>query len=90
MAESTPPESSAGSEAIDPAAAGTSRAQPGWREVLSVAAAIVLVVLGAAVVTGVLPRAVQEVIFHTPIAIAVLVGGTAWVLWQIGRRPASG
>ena len=61
--------------------------QPGWREVLIVAAAVVAIVLGAAFLTSVLPTGAQEVVFHTPLAIVVLVVGTSWLLWQIARRP---
>jgi uncharacterized membrane protein AbrB (regulator of aidB expression) len=61
--------------------------QPGWREVLVVAVAAVAVVLGAAIATSVLPTTVQEVVFHTPLAIVVLVLGTGWLLWRISRRP---
>ena len=64
------------------------RPQPGWREVLIVALVVVAVVLGAAVLTSVLPSDVQQAIFHLPILIVVLVVGTAWVLWRIARpRP---
>ena len=61
--------------------------QPGWREVLTVALAAVAVVLGAAILTSVLPTGAQEVVFHTPLAIVVLVLGTGWLLWRISRRP---
>ena len=61
--------------------------QPGWREVIIVAAIAVAVVMGAAVVTSVLPTNLQEVVFHTPLAIVVLIVGTAWLLWRIARRP---
>jgi FtsH-binding integral membrane protein len=65
-----------------------SRRQPGWREALLVAAAVVALVLGAAVATSVLPTAVQAAIFHAPILIVVLIVGTGWVLWRIARgRP---
>lgn len=60
--------------------------QPGWREVALVAAAVVAVVLGAAILTSLLPTAIQDVVFHTPVAIAVLVVGTGWLLWRISRR----
>jgi uncharacterized membrane protein len=60
--------------------------QPGWREVVLVAAAVVVVVLGAAFATSLMPASVQEIVFHTPVAIAVLVGGTGWLLWRISRR----
>ena len=61
--------------------------QPGWREVLVVAGAAVAVVLGAAILTSLLPTDLQEVVFHTPLAIIVLIGGTGWLLWRISRRP---
>jgi len=61
--------------------------QPGWREVLLVAAVAVAVVLGAAILTSVLPTGAQEIVFHTPLAIIVLVAGTGWLLWRISRRP---
>ena len=60
----------------------------GWRQVLVVAAVAVGVVLGAAILTAVLPTDAQRVIFHTPLLIAVLVVGTGFVLWRIAtRRP---
>ncbi|MBA2755878.1 MAG: hypothetical protein H0U37_00340 [Chloroflexi bacterium] len=59
--------------------------QPGWREVVLVAAAIVAVVLGAAVLTSLLPTGIQQWIFHGPVLIAVLVLGTGWLLWRISR-----
>ena len=61
--------------------------QPGWREVLVVAVTAVAVVLGAAILTSVLPTSAQEVVFHTPLAIVVLLLGTGWLLWRISRRP---
>ena len=67
---------------------GTSR-QPGWREVIGVAGIVVAVVLGAAILTSVLPTGVQELVFHTPLAIIVLIVGTAWLLWRISRRTGS-
>ena len=59
----------------------------GWRQVLLVAAVAVAAVLGAAILTAVLPTDAQRVIFHTPLLIAVLVVGTGFVLWRIARRP---
>ena len=63
--------------------------QPGWlasgRDVALVALAAVAVVLGAAALTGFLPEELQRVVFHTPLAIAVLVVGTGWVLYRIAR-----
>jgi len=61
--------------------------QPGWREVIIVAAITVGVVLGAAILTSVLPTNLQEMVFHTPLTIVVLIVGTAWLLWRIARRP---
>jgi uncharacterized membrane protein len=67
------------------------RPQPGWRQVAIVAGAVVAVVLGAAVLTSFLPTPLQEAIFHGPVLIAVLILGTAWVLWRIARgRPIDG
>ena len=63
-----------------------SGSQPGWGRVLLVAGAVVAVVLGAAIATSLLPSAVQDVVFHTPVAILVLIVGTGWLLWQISRR----
>ena len=60
----------------------------GWREVLVVAVLAVGVVLGAVILTAVLPTDAQRVIFHTPFLIGVLIVGTAFVLWRIAaRRP---
>jgi FtsH-binding integral membrane protein len=56
--------------------------------VLVVAGVAVGVVLGAAILTSALPTDAQRVIFHTPLLIAVLVVGTALVLWRLAtRRP---
>jgi FtsH-binding integral membrane protein len=64
--------------------------QIGLREVLLVAAAVVITVLVAAGVTALLPKDGQAVVFHTPLLIIVLVGGTALVLWRILRSPGAG
>ncbi len=64
--------------------------QPGWREVGLVAAAVVVVVMGAAVLTSLLPSSLQQVVFHTPLAILVLIVGTGWLLWRISRRRTDG
>lgn len=64
------------------------RSQPGLREVLGVAAVAVAAVLGAAVVTSLLPAGIQRVVFREPVAIAVIVVGTVFVLWRAAsRRP---
>jgi FtsH-binding integral membrane protein len=60
----------------------------GWREVLIVAAVAVAVVLGAAILTSVLPTDAQRIVFHTPLLIGVLIVGTVLILWRIAvRRP---
>ena len=67
------------------------RPQPGWRQVALVAAAVVVVVIGASIVTGFLPTPIQQAIFHGPVLIGVLILGTAWVLWRIAHgRPIDG
>jgi FtsH-binding integral membrane protein len=60
----------------------------GLREVLLVAGLSVAVVLGAAIATSFLPKALQEVVFRSPLLIVVLIIGTAALLWGIARpRP---
>jgi uncharacterized membrane protein len=69
--------------------AGSRRSQPGWFEVLTVAAGVVVIVLGAAALTGFLPSPIREAILNGPFIIGVLVVGTGWLLWRISRgRPA--
>lgn len=63
--------------------------QPGVREVLIVGAAAVALVLAAAAATAILPGDLQGIVFHTPLLIAVLVTGTAFVLWRILRAPGT-
>jgi FtsH-binding integral membrane protein len=64
--------------------------QPGLREVLILAAAVIVTVLVAAGVTALLPREGQGVVFHTPLLILVLIVGTALVLWRILRSSGPG
>ena len=64
--------------------------QPGLREVLLLAGAVVVTVLVAAGVTALLPTEGQGVVFHTPLLILVLIVGTALVLWRILRSPGPG
>ena len=62
----------------------------GMRDVLLLAGACVVVVLGAAILTGFLPADAQAVGFRTPLLILVLIVGTAFALWRIARpRPES-
>ena len=58
------------------------------RPVLGVAAGVVVAVLAVAAVAIFVPG-VRDVFARLPIAIVVLIGGTAWVLWQITRRSPS-
>lgn len=73
----------------EPGAPEAPEPQPGWRasgrDVAIVSVVAVAVVLGAAAVTGFLPAELQRIVFHTPLAIAVLVIGTGWVLYRIAR-----
>lgn len=65
--------------------------QPGATEVMLVAIAVVAVVLGASVVTGILPTSIQQAIFRGPVLIVFLIVGTGWLLWRISRgRPHDG
>jgi FtsH-binding integral membrane protein len=60
----------------------------GLRDVLLLSGACVVVVLGAAIVTGFLPADAQAVVFKTPLLIVILILGTAAALWRIARpRP---
>ena len=65
------------------------RRPPGLREALLVGSVTVLVVLGAAVLTFLLPGDARDVVFRTPLLILVLIVGTALVLWRI-TRPGPG
>jgi xanthine/uracil/vitamin C permease (AzgA family) len=58
------------------------------RSVLAVAAAVVAVVLAVAALAIFVPG-VRDLFARLPIAIAVLLGGTAWVLWRITRHSPS-
>jgi FtsH-binding integral membrane protein len=63
----------------------------GGREVVIVAVLGVVIVLGAAILTSVLPVDAQRLVFHTPLLIVVLILGTAGLLWRIAmRRPPDG
>ena len=63
----------------------------GLRDVLVAAGLSVVVVLGAALVTSLLPAEAQAIVFQTPLLIVVLIVGTAAALWQIAKpRPPGG
>jgi len=66
---------------------GGGRRAAGWREVLIVAVAVVGIVLGVSVLTSLLPPAGQDIVLRTPLAIAVLAGGTIGLLVWLARRP---
>jgi hypothetical protein len=63
--------------------------QPGVREVLLVASAVIALVMAAAGATALLPSGVQGIVFHTPLLIVMLLGGTTYVLWRILRSPGT-
>lgn len=46
---------------------------------------MVAVVIGAAVLTSLLPQAAQDVVINAPLLIVVLIVGTGWLLWRISR-----
>ena len=69
---------------------GTAGRTFGWREVLLVGGAIVVLVLGLSVVTSVLPSGAQWVIFQSPLLIIVIVVGTVVVLASLLRRSRPG
>ena len=54
-----------------------------------VAAGCVAIVAAAVVVTILLPDDLEAVVYRTPLAIGVLVGVTAVVLWRIARQQRS-
>ena len=58
-------------------------------QVVLVAAACVAVVAVAVVVTILLPDDLEAVVYRTPLAIGVLIGVTAVVLWRIARQQRS-
>jgi protein-S-isoprenylcysteine O-methyltransferase Ste14 len=60
------------------------RRQPGWPQVVALGGAIVVIVLAIAVVTEVLAPT-RQLLQAAPVVIAVLIAGTAWMLWRVGR-----
>ncbi len=68
--------------------------QPTWRrsvvDVVAIGVLVVAAVLGAAILTDFLPDPARRLILDTPLAILVLIGGTAWVLWRITRSAPAG
>jgi hypothetical protein len=69
----------------DPGHVADSRLRDELRAVVIVAAAVVLAVLAVAALAIFVP-AVGQLFARLPIAIAVLLLGTAWVLWRIIRH----
>lgn len=62
---------------------------PGWRDVALVAAAILVGVLALAMLTSVLPTNLQDVVFHTPLTIVILVVVTIGLLLRLARGSTS-
>ncbi len=60
--------------------------QPGWRQAVLVVGVVVDVVLVVAAVSLLVPP-LRDLVLHTPLAILVLVVGTALVLWRLAARP---
>ncbi len=65
--------------------ADADRRPPGWLRAMVVGGLAVDAVLVAAVVTFLLPPALGDVVFRTPLLILVLIAGTGAVLWTITR-----
>lgn len=86
---------SAPEPAMDPESAPEPGPEPGERSplrdamiALEAGIAVVVVVLLAAALTGALPEPLRAFVTGTPLAIVVLLLGTAWVLWRISRPGA--
>ena len=65
------------------------RREVGLAQVVLVAAGCVAVVAAAVVLTILLPDDFEAVVYRTPLAIGVLIGVTAIVLWRIARQQRS-
>ena len=65
------------------------RREVGPLQVALVAAACVAIVAVAVVLTILLPDDLEAVVYRTPLAIGVLIGVTALVLWRIARQQRS-
>jgi hypothetical protein len=65
-------------------------ADPRWRDEVREVGLLAVLVVGGVLAVAALATfvpAVADLFDRLPIAIAVLIGGTAWVLWRITRRP---
>jgi len=60
--------------------------QPGWSEVITLGALVLVGVLVVAAVTNVVPP-LHDLVLGTPLVIVGLVVGTAVVLWRLSSRP---
>ena len=60
--------------------------QAGWRDVAIVAVLVLAGVFVAAAASGLVP-AIGDLVGRTPLAIVILVAGTALVLWRLAARP---
>lgn len=64
-------------------------AEPRWRDEIREVGILAVLVVGGVLAVAALATfvpAVAELFDRLPIAIVVLIGGTAWVLWRITRR----
>jgi len=61
---------------------------PGWREAMLLGAIVVGVVFSIQVLTSLLPAPLQDLVFRTPLTIAVLLIGTLGLMAWLARRPA--
>ena len=81
--------SSSPRSASRPARTVADQREVGPLQVVLVAAACVAVVAAAVVLTILLPDDLESVVYRTPLAIGVLIGVTAFVLWRIARQQRS-
>ena len=51
---------------------------------IEAAVAVVVVVFVVAFLTGAIPE-LQRLVLTTPLAIGVLIIGTAWIMWRVAR-----
>jgi len=75
-------------ESLPPVVPGAEERQPGWPQVLTIAAVIVAIVLAIAAASNVVPG-VGNAFASFPAVIVVLIVGTVLVVWRILRAPTT-